>query len=115
MCCNYTIINETKNGLLVFLKGCQKYQLTFKNLCFSLSELELEAFKSFLNRLDTEYWETEYRNSVYSKKIPIPTLQNNFIIMINRYELFEMQCLTSFNTSEITISHKLLHNKFYWN
>ncbi|AUX19091.1 hypothetical protein C3B47_00750 [Flavobacterium columnare] len=101
--------------MLIFLKGCQKYQLTFNNLNFSMSTDELDAFYLYLKRMNPAYWEKEYEHSVYEKKIPIPTLQDNFIIMINRIELFELQVLTKPNKTEI---FKLVENQILsinWN
>ncbi len=93
--------------MLIFLKGCQKYQLTFNNLNFSMSAEELDAFYKYLKRMNPVFWEREYEHSVYEKKIPIPTLQDNFIIMINRIELFELQVLTKPNKTEF---FKLVEN-----
>ncbi len=64
---------------------------------FSLTTEELKTFKEYLQKIDISYWEKEYENSIYSKKIPIPTLQKNFMILINRFELFELQSLMDFD------------------
>ena len=98
MCCNFTKVKETKNGILIYMNHCKKFQLSFNNLHFSLDNIELETFKDFLRKVDISYWENEYENSIYRKKIPIPTLQKNFIIIIDRYELFELLSLLDFDT-----------------
>ncbi|AEW87040.1 hypothetical protein B0A78_01955 [Flavobacterium columnare NBRC 100251 = ATCC 23463] len=80
-----------------------------------MSTDELDAFYLYLKRMNPAYWEKEYEHSVYEKKIPIPTLQDNFIIMINRIELFELQVLTKPNKTEI---FKLVENQILsinWN
>jgi hypothetical protein len=69
------------------------YQLLFNNLTFDFSGLEMTSFANYLDQIDADYWEREYKNSVYDKKIPIPTLQSNFIILLNRKELEELQFL----------------------
>lgn len=97
MCSNFIKLKETKNGMLLFLPKCNNYQLSFNNLHFCLTTLELETFKEYLEKIDIRYWEKEYEHSVYSKKIPIPTVQKNFIILINRLELLELQSLMDFN------------------
>lgn len=97
MCCNFTKLKETENGLLIYMPNCKNYQLSFNNLHFCLTAVELETFKEYLQKIDISYWEKEYEHSIYSKKIPIPTLQKNFMILINRFELFELQSLMDFN------------------
>ncbi len=101
--------------MLIHLNGCNKYQLTYNNLNFSLTNCELRALKKYLSRIKPDYWEKEYENSVYEKKIPIPTTQDNFIIMINRVELFELQLLINISKSDI---HNFLIDEmlaFNWN
>ncbi len=115
MCCNYSILKQTQNGMLIFLKGCGNYQLTFNNLNFSLTEEELIAFTNYLKRIDIDYWEKEYQNSIYKKKIPIPTLQNNFIILITRLELHELHLLLSTESSNEMLSYHDLKNGICWN
>lgn len=101
--------------MLIFLKGCGNYQLTFNNLNFSLTEEELIAFTNYLKRIDIDYWEKEYQNSIYKKKIPIPTLQNNFIILITRMELHELLLLLSTESSNEMLSYHDLKNGICWN
>jgi hypothetical protein len=115
MCCNYSILKQTQNGMLIFLKGCGNYQLTFNNLNFSLSEEELIAFANYLKRIDIDYWEMEYEHSIYKKKIPIPTLQNNFIILINRLELYELLLLLNMENTNEMLSYNDLKNGIFWN
>jgi len=115
MCCNYSILKQTQNGMLIFLKGCDNYQLTFNNLNFSLTEEELIAFKNYLKRIDIDYWEKEYEHSIYQKKIPIPTLQNNFIILINRFELYELLLLLNIDNANEMLSYSDLKNGIHWN
>ncbi|WP_309508542.1 DUF6686 family protein [Flavobacterium channae] len=115
MCCNYSILKQTQNGMLVLLKGCGNYQLTFNNLNFSLTKEELDAFKRYLKQIDVDYWEKEYKHSIYQKKIPIPTLQNNLIILINRFELNELLFLMNTNESEESLTYYDFKNNINWN
>jgi hypothetical protein len=115
MCCNYSILKQTPNGMLIFLKGCGNYQLTFNNLNFSLSEDELIAFKEYLKQINIEYWEKEYEHSIYKKKIPIPTLQSNFIILVNRFELYELLLLLNIDNTNEILGYKDLKNGIFWN
>jgi hypothetical protein len=115
MCCNYSILKQTQNGMLILLKGCGNYQLTFNNLNFSLTKEELIAFTNYLKRIDIAYWEKEYQHSIYKKKIPIPTLQNNFIILITRLELYELLLLLSIESPNEMISYHDLKDGINWN
>jgi hypothetical protein len=115
MCYNYSLLNKTKNGVLLWLKGCKNYQLTYKNLNFNLTEEELLAFENYLKKVDIEYWEEEYKNSIYDKKIPIPTLQKNFIILLDRFEVFELIQLLQLSSNIHFINYTSIKNKIIWN
>lgn len=91
--CNLKIINRTSNGILLHCQNRSMYQLLFNNLAFDLNSIEMTSFSNYLEQIDTDYWETEYKHSIYEKKIPIPTLQSNFIILLNRKELKELRFL----------------------
>ena len=109
MCmCNLKIINRTSNGILLHCKNRGMYQLLFNNLTFDLSSIEMTSFSNYLEQIDIDYWETEYKHSIYEKKIPIPTLQTNFIILLNRKELEEILCRELY-ISQASIREVLLH------
>lgn len=103
--CSIKIINKTANGILMFCPKSKTFNLSFSNLTFNFSHKELYDFISFIENIDCEYWETEYRNSIYSKKIPIPTLQSNFIILIDRNDLEELLTLLYFEKREQFLKH----------
>ncbi|WP_268847641.1 DUF6686 family protein [Flavobacterium aestivum] len=91
--CNLKILNRTSNGILLYCHDRDMYQLLFNNLTFDLSSIEMTSFSNYLDQIDIDYWETEYQHSIYERKIPIPTLQSNFIILLNRKELEELRFL----------------------
>ena len=94
--CELKVLNRTCNGVLVFCPKKGMYQLLFNNLTFSLSQDELDGFFGYIKSIDCNYWEQEYKNSIYEKKIPIPTLQKNFIILFDRTEICELTLLLNF-------------------
>jgi len=98
--CELKVLNRTSNGVLVFCQRKGMYQLLFNNLTFSLNQIELDSFFEYIKNIDCSYWEMEYRNSIYEKKIPIPTLQKNFIILFDRLEIKELKLLLNFKTKE---------------
>lgn len=73
------------------------------------------SFISFLDKIDTSYWEKEYENSIYEKKIPIPTLQSNFIILLNRNELDELRILLDFKTKKQLLKSEEINYKMIYN
>ena len=117
MCHNIKIDNQTKNGIVVTCTDCKKYQVLFKNLNFNFTKNEYDSFISYLNGIDGKEWEEEYKNSIYDKKIPIPTAQHNLLILLNSKELFELKKLLLIHCTEIIsllrhtdINYKMIFN-----
>ncbi|QLE00512.1 hypothetical protein HX109_02650 [Galbibacter sp. BG1] len=93
MCKHLQILNRSKNGLLIYCKHNNMYQLLFNNLNFNFTEAEFESFHKYLFNLEVDYWEEEYRHSVYEKRIPIPTIQFNLLILLDKQEVKELSAL----------------------
>jgi|TARA_B100000780_G_scaffold89073_1_gene61376 hypothetical protein len=91
------IIKRTKNGIIRQCIGCEKFNLTFNNIFLELSESELKNFKIFIDTTDIEYWENEY-GVIHAKTIPIPTNQNNLILVFDRMEFEEFKRLLDFKS-----------------
>lgn len=113
MCYNFKIVSRTQNGIIV-KTNCDIYQLSYKNLNFNLTKTEFDSFLTYLIKIDCNYWEKEYENSIYEKKIPIPTLQSNFIILLDKIELFELITLMKSSTEEF-LRFKDFNNLDFWN
>src|SRR5690606_1012326 len=93
MCHNIKIESQTKNGIVVTCTDCDKYQVLYKNLNFNFEQSEYDSFIKYLSNIDSESWEMEYENSIYNKRIPIPTAQQNLMILVNSEELLELKRL----------------------
>ena len=91
--CTLKVLNRTSHGQLFFCLRNDLFQLSFNNLNFNLNRTEMFSFSKYLKHIDIDYWEKEYENSVYEKRIPIPTLLNNFIILLDRKDLEELRSL----------------------
>ncbi|MGC4039252.1 MAG: hypothetical protein QM710_00225 [Flavobacterium sp.] len=104
--CDVKVLNRTSNGILVFCPKKAMYQLLFNNLTFGLSQVELDTFFEYVKKIDCNYWEHEYRNSIYEKKIPIPTLQKNFIILFDRTEIYELKMLLNFKDKDEELKYE---------
>lgn len=100
---NECIIRKTKNGVLIRCKHSGEFQLLYKNLNIALSKIEHTELLNYISNMDIEYWETEYRDYIHPKKIPIPTLQKNLILMVDRYEVFELMYLLNYKLKEFTL------------
>lgn len=108
--CQLKTLNKTTNGVLFFCLKNRTFNLSFNNLTFNFNQKELFDFIAFIEKIDCDYWEKEYENSIYSKRIPIPTLQTNFIILLDRQEVEELRFLLNFKKSE---SYLKLHQIQY--
>ena len=113
--CNLNILNRTNNGLLFYCTHSLLYNISFNNLTFNFDCSEFHRFRMYLHSIDGQYWEKEYENSIYEKKIPIPTMQRNFIILLNPIELEELKMLVDFsNEAKLLdpdeIAYKMIYN-----
>lgn len=100
---NQCIIRRTKNGALIRCKNTGEFQLLYKNLNISLNQREHKALLNYISNIDIDYWETEYKDYLHSKKIPIPTVQKNLILMLDRYEVFELIYLLNYRLQDFTL------------
>ena len=114
MCYNFKIVSRTQNGILV-KTNCGILQLSFKNLNFNLTTTEFDCFLNYLIKIDCNYWEKEYENSIYEKKIPIPTLQSNFMILLDRSEVYELVTLMKSSQKISFLKHSEISYKIFWN
>ena len=92
---NIKVIKRTKSGMIRKCSSCKKYNITFNNIFLELTEYELYNFKKYLELTDIEYWENEY-GIMNNKAIPIPTNQNNLILVFSRTEFEEFKILLDF-------------------
>lgn len=104
MCNHFKYLTKNRNGFLVYCAKLKAYQLSYKNLNFNLTPEELDSLFKYLKNIDCDYWEKEYENSIYQKKIPIPTLQTNFMILLERYEVYELLVLLDIAKSKEYLS-----------
>lgn len=113
--CTLKVLNRTKHGQLFFCPKRQLFQLSFNNLNFNLNPTEMCSFSKYLKQINIDYWEKEYENSVYEKRIPIPTLLHNFIILLDRKDVEELRFLLSPEQSQrllksVEIDYALVYN-----
>ncbi|AUC82834.1 DUF6686 family protein [Lacinutrix sp. Bg11-31] len=93
MCHNVKTISKVSSGELSICENCKIYHLEFNNICFEFNVEQYEKFKNYLLNIETNYWETKYAHSKVKRKIPIPSLQPNLVLMFNRQEIEELKSL----------------------
>lgn len=98
MCQEIKVLNQSKNGFIIWCGYCEKYHLTFVQLYIDFHEVELRSFVDFLHKIDQDCWDGYYQHSFLKRKIPVPTQQNNLHIMLSKSELNELIHLLSFDT-----------------
>ncbi|WP_298517111.1 DUF6686 family protein [uncultured Kordia sp.] len=101
MCNSLTTISQVNSGILTFCKTCNIYHLEFSNIYLEFSEAQFEEFSAYLFTIEIGYWEHKYANVNIKRKIPIPTTQDNLMLLFNRHEIEELKVLfCSKSTSE---------------
>jgi hypothetical protein len=109
--CNLKTLNKSTNGVLFFCLKNRTFNLSFNNLTFNFTNKELFDFIKYIGKIDCDYWENEYQNSIYPKRIPIPTMQTNFIILLDRQEVEELQYLLDFEKKDEFLKlHQIQYN-----
>lgn len=99
MCHSLKILSKGKSGNLSVCQDCEVYHLEFNNLYFEFDKDKFKQFQHFLLEVDSEYWETKYANANISRKIPIPSVQENLVLMFNRQEIQELKALMLYKKS----------------
>lgn len=114
--CQINFLKRTSEGVLLYCQHSETYQLLFKNINFNLTLNELECFAKYIQNIDADFWEKEYQHSVYSKHIPIPSIQENLILLLDSKDLIELRELLNYHSKKIKfISFKEFGYNFMMN
>lgn len=105
MCHKIKNIAKVKSGQLTKCETCNKYHLLFNNLFFEFYPMEFESFKRYVMQLEIDLWENLKVDINMVRKIPIPTTQENLVIMFDKQEIEELKALL---LSKNTTEYKLL-------
>lgn len=93
MCHNIKILSKVSNGELSICECCGIYHLEFNNIYFEFTQPQYQHFKSYLMTIEEAYWEDLYANANVKRKIPIPSIQENLVLMFNREEVIQLRKL----------------------
>jgi hypothetical protein len=93
MCNSIKTISKVSNGELSICENCKIYHLEYNNIYFEFTEKQYDQFKTYLLNIESDYWEDRYAGANVNRKIPIPSLQSNLVLMFNRQEISELKFL----------------------
>jgi hypothetical protein len=96
--CAINFLKRAKSGILFYCQCSDKYQLLFKNINYNLTLEELEGFIHYVENVNEDYWEQEYKDSLYDKRIPIPSVQTNLMLLLDLVDLYELRELLDYKT-----------------
>ncbi len=95
MCDNLKTIAKVRSGELSICCQCHIYHLEFNNIYLEFNENEFEQFKNYILNIEMAYWEEKYAYAKVKRKIPIPSLQKNLVLMFKREEINELKTLVA--------------------
>jgi hypothetical protein len=115
---NIKILSKVKSGELSVCKTCKMYHLEFNNIYFEYNRREFEQFKDYILDIEMDYWEHKYASAKVKRKIPIPSMQPNLVLMFKRQEIKELQRLLTCinrNTFDVYLDMNDIDYKFILN
>jgi hypothetical protein len=107
MCKSIKILAKVKSGDLSYCASCKVFHLIFNNLFFELSHQDFGKLKSYINHIEVGYWEHKHACPKIKRKIPLPSSQENLVMVFNRQEITELGKLL--NYQQYSSTDKLLN------
>ncbi len=104
MCHNIKTISIVKSGELSICLQCDRYHLEFNNIYLEFNRKEFKKFKAYILDIKMDYWEHKYAFAKVKRKIPIPSMQQNLILMFKRQEILELQALLTHMSEDIFLT-----------
>ena len=90
---NIKNITKVKNGQLTKCETCNVYHLIFNNILLEFLPDEFENFKQYIMQIEINLWESKKNKINITRKIPIPTMQENLVLMFDKQEIEELKVL----------------------
>ncbi|MWW24327.1 DUF6686 family protein [Algibacter lectus] len=87
------VLSKVPSGELSFCSECHVFHLEFNNIYLEFQQSEFKQFKDYIINIEIDYWEHKYACAKVQRKIPIPSMQPNLVLMFNREEIKELQSL----------------------
>ncbi|APG66424.1 hypothetical protein LPB136_05405 [Tenacibaculum todarodis] len=74
----------------------------FNNIFFQFNKEQLNMFKEYISKLDTDYWLEHGANNTQKRKIPVTTFHQNLILVFTNQEIEELKILLDINKAKTT-------------
>ena len=93
MCEKLIKIKQNECGELHYCPAHQLYHLMFNNFHLMLDEEQYESLKTHVSEIDIELWLDKFSDTLVKRKIPIPTHQENLILVFDIHEFIQLKSL----------------------
>ena len=93
MCEKLIKIKQNECGELHYCPAHQLYHLMFNNFHLMLDEEQYESLKTHVSEIDIEFWLDKFSDTLVKRKIPIPTHQENLILVFDIHEFIQLKSL----------------------
>ena len=112
MCGKLEPIAKNNYGETYYCNECKFHHVLFNNLHFVLDKNEITALRKYVNNIDINYWESQYEFTTIKRKIPIPTSQENLILIFNKHEFdaFKSLLFNQSNTYKVLTANDIEYN-----
>ena len=93
MCEKLIKIKQNECGELHYCPAHKLYHLMFNNFHLMLDEEQYESLKIHVSEIDIEFWLDKFSDTLVKRKIPIPTHQENLILVFDIHEFIQLKSL----------------------
>jgi len=93
MCEKLIKIKQNECGELHYCPAHQLYHLMFNNFHLMLDKEQYESLKAHVSEIDIEFWLDKFSDTLVKRKIPIPTHQENLILVFDIHEFIQLKSL----------------------
>jgi hypothetical protein len=93
MCEKLIKIKQNECGELHYCPAHQLYHLMFNNFHLMLDEEQYESLKTHVSEIEIEFWLDKFSDTLVKRKIPIPTHQENLILVFYIHEFIQLKSL----------------------
>ena len=89
------MLNRNNFGQLYYCRTCKTYHLLFQNFHFILNQKQKSTLHKYIEEVDIAYWDEKYCDTPIKRKIPVPTCQENLLLIFDKQEFSALKELFS--------------------